>query len=388
MTVRTLRPSDAAALAWLHRSVGWGARSSVGWRWLAENPALKAHEAPLGWVVTDDRDRAIACLGNWVQRYRLGGRSLFGATGFNLIVPPSQRGRSRELLNAFLDQPGLFAAWTFNANPLSAPLYGRFGMTPWPATHAVKLAWITDPRACLEGRFWREVVRAAPAVAPHLGERLLNRRLWSSSTPALPPRVSLLTDFADRSRYAHFWAALSSEGRLLADRSPATLRWRLSDPDLARPPLVLAFNRGREITGVAMAAVGKGTVIDPPFLEILDLVALDGETEAVPALVQTLIANSRRLGAAKVRLQVASPRLLRQLGGLADTARREGGWGHCHVRFAPDAPDPALWSPTPYDGDYAVCLRQPRPAKDDGRGTLRPAPAQAAIRAWRQPKMT
>ena len=32
------------------------------------------------------------------------------------------------------------------------------------------------------------------------------------------------------------------------------------------------------------------------------------------------------------------------------------------MRFAPDGPDPALWSPTPYDGDYAMCLR-PLPFK-------------------------
>ena len=113
------------------------------------------------------------------------------------------------------------------------------------------------------------------------------------------------------------------------------------------------------ITGVAMAALTKGAAIDPPFLEILDLVAPKGEDEAIPALVETLIANARALGAAKVRLQVASPRLMEHLGSLAGQARREGGWGHCHVKFAADAPDPALWSPTPYDGDYAVCLREP-----------------------------
>lgn len=117
-----------------------------------------------------------------------------------------------------------------------------------------------------------------------------------------------------------------------------------------------------------MAAMAKGSAIDPPFLEILDLQVLDGEAEAAPALVRVLIDNARALGAAKVRLQVVSPRLLNQLGPLADSARREGGWGHCHVRFAADAPDPALWSPTSYDGDYAVCLREPPATTSANRG--------------------
>ena len=59
-----------------------------------------------------------------------------------------------------------------------------------------------------------------------------------------------------------------------------------------------------------------------------------------------------------MRLQVVTPRLLAQLGDLAKTARREGGWGHCHAIID----DPALaaaWAPTPFDGDYGICSRTP-----------------------------
>jgi len=359
MPVRPFRPSDEAEVRRLHLEVGWRPRSSEGWRWLRANPARRHDASPYGWVVADDADKAVAFLGNLEMRFELKGRALVGATGFNLIVPPSQRGRSRDLLDAFVKQTDVFAAWIFNANPLSAPLYKRFEMQPWPSTHALKLSWIVDPLACAEGRLWRTVVKAAPKLAPRLGERLMNPRLTTEPKLTLPPGVSTLSDLADRSRYADFWTALSNEGRLVADRSPATLRWRLSDPDLTRPPLLLAYNRGRRITGVTMAVLGKGAAIDPPFLEILDLVALEGETEAIPALVQTLIVNARTLGAAKVRLPLVSPRLLDQLGPLATAARREGGWGHCHVKFAVDAPDPELWSPTAYDADYAVCMREP-----------------------------
>ena len=39
-------------------------------------------------------------------------------------------------------------------------------------------------------------------------------------------------------------------------------------------PLVIAFNRGREITGYAMAMMAKSNILEPPVLEILDLEAL------------------------------------------------------------------------------------------------------------------
>jgi hypothetical protein len=70
-----------------------------------------------------------------------------------------------------------------------------------------------------------------------------------------------------------------------------------------------------------------------------------------------LIDAAPTLGAAKVRLQVVSPRLLSQLDGWERRARREGGWGHGHATFAADGLDPADWSPTPLDGDYLICLR-------------------------------
>lgn len=359
MPIRPLRLSDQAELSRLHAAVGWAARSSAGWRWLAANPGLADSLSPLGWVLTDTQDRAVACVGNAVQRFWLNGRAFYGATGFNLIVPPDRRGGSRDLIGAFVQQPGVFAAWTFNANPRSAPLYSRHDMQPWPATHAVKLSWVVDPLSCIQGCIWRRLIRAAPRTAPWLGERLLNRRLARSPRLRLPAGIAILTDLGDRSPYADFWTALAGEGRLVADRSPPVMRWRLSDPDQPRRPLVLAMHRGGRITGMAMAALSKASAIDPPFLEVLDLVALEDEAEAAPALMQALIDNARAMGAAKVRLQVVSPRLWDQLGPLVRRARREGGWGHCHARFAADAPDPTLWSPTPYDGDYALCLRPP-----------------------------
>jgi len=134
------------------------------------------------------------------------------------------------------------------------------------------------------------------------------------------------------------------------------LRWRLSDPDLTARPLHLARQIGGEITGHALALLGKGNSIEPPTLEIIDLEALDRDRAAIPALVSALLKHAPTLGAAKVRLPVVAEATLRDLGDLARKARREGGWGHCHAIVE----DPELaraWSPTPFDGDYAVCAR-------------------------------
>ena len=167
-----------------------------------------------------------------------------------------------------------------------------------------------------------------------------------------------LSDFSEASPYGEFWDRLSREDRLLADRSPAVLRWRMADPDLTLEQLLLAWVRDGRIVGMAMAQMTKTSLIEPPCLDIIDLIALETAPDAIARLARVLIDNARPLGAAKVRLQTVTPQMLDQLGDLTKTARREGGWGHCHVIID----DPALaaaWAPTPFDGDYGVCSRNP-----------------------------
>ena len=382
MVVRRFHPADVPAVNRLHRDVWWPERSPEGWRWLEDNPARQAIDAPAGWVVEAPDGGPAAFLGNFIQRFCLGDRQLYGATGFSVIVPPDQKGRSRDLIGTFVAQPGCFARYTLNANARSSPLYQRFGMVAWPPrTHALKLSWIINPAACLYSRGLRSLVARDPRAARWLGEQLMPRRTAAPDLDRsqLPDGVSVLEDLSDTSPYAGFWSALRDQGRLTADRSPALLRWRLSDPDLSVRPLHLVRRVGEDVTGHVLALLGKGNPIEPPTLEIIDLEALDRDRQAIPALVAALLRLAPALGAAKVRLQVVTETALRDLGDLARRARREGGWGHCHVAFAPDADGVDGWRPTPFDGDYSFCIRPlpRRPVTTPGRVSSKNAPLEA-----------
>lgn len=358
MSIRAITEADYPAIQSLHRGVGWPARSLAGWRWLHANPARQEIDAAAGWVVDGPDGQPAAHVGNLIHRFHLGGRRLHAATGFSIIASSRVKGVAHRLIRTFLDQPQVFATYTLNANPVSQPLYGRQGMRPWPdQTHALKLSWRIDLPALAIGRGLRQLHRIAPDLVIRMGERLMNERLGQVPRLRLPPGVTVLTRIGEGSPYDRFQQALGREGRLMGDRSPAMLKWRLADPDMTPPPLLLAFRRGDVITGYAMAQMAKSNIIEVPVLEIIDLEALAWDDEAIPALMKALAAAARPMGAAKVRMQVVSPLMLTRLGDWADTAAREGGWGHCHVRFAEDAPSPELWSPTPFDSDYAICLR-------------------------------
>lgn len=358
MQIRPITESDYPGVQALHRTVGWPQRSLAGWRRLHDNPIRRVIDAPAGWVADGPDGEIAAHAGNLIQRFHMGDRTFYGATGFSIIVSPAARGVSRKIIQTFTQQKGIFAAYTLNANGRSQPLYARQGLRPWPeTTHATKLSWPVAPLSLAMGRALKGLHRLLPDQVSRLPEQLMNDRLGCIPSFEPPKKVSVLTDFRDESRWTDFWRALNTSDRMLSDRSAEALRWRLADPDLTQPPLVLGYTHGDVIFGYAMAMMAKGNIIEPPVLEIIDLEALDGHADAIPTLMQGLMKAARAMGAAKVRLQTVAPRTLERLGNFARTSRREGGWGHCHVHFADDAPDPALWSPTPYDGDYAICLR-------------------------------
>lgn len=385
MSLRPFESRDFAAVNALHRGVWWPERSVAGWDWLAANPARMDIDAPAGWVVeheypTEGPHHAAAFIGNMVQRVWKDDVMHHVATGFSVIVPPTMRGKSRQLIRAVLNQPNIAAGYTLNANPRSAPLYSRHGMAAWPArTHDLKLSWVIDPIDCLRSRFLREAVRRAPRLADPYRERfmrsgrpsLADRALGRARPLRYPSQVTALTDLTDGSLYGDFWQSLKSEGRVVADRSPEILRWRTSDPDQTTPPVMLAYTRNGAVTGFAMAILTKATPIEPVVLEVLDLVALQDEPHAIPALMRGLVDLARARGAAKVRLQVVNEELKRRLGPWALAARREGGWGHGHIRFRDSGEILQNWSPTPFDGDHAFCQR-PAPVRRTKTGNRRP----------------
>lgn len=354
LTLRPFEPEDTPVVDALHRRVDWPVRSADGWAWLRANPA-RPEDFPIGWLAEGDGDAA-AFVGQHAQTFHAGPERLLGVTGYSIIVPPALRGAAGALIRRVMERPDAAFHYTLNANALSAPLYRRHGLRPWPPeTHDLKLAWMIDPVVCAAAGLVR---RLAPDRSGRPGpERLLNRRAVSPSDLVLPRYVEPLATFD--AQWNDFWRRLKETGALLADRSAVTMRWRLADPDRTSAPIMLLFRRDGAITGWVMAQMAKMSRHEPPVLDIIDLAATPGEPDAIQALTETLIRNARRLGAAKVRLQMVSPSIAAALGPLVKRARREGGWGHAHARLAPDRHPGLLtgWEPTPFDGDYGFCLR-------------------------------
>ena len=384
MTPRIGRPravtaDEGNALNTLHAAVGWPGRSLAGWRWMAASPVNAARQAPLGWVLDGPDGQPAAFIGNFLQQIVGTEGPVLACTGYSLIVAAAARGRAGALIRTLLRQQDVAVGFTLNANPLAAPLYPRLGFAPAPGpAHALKLSWTVDMRTAIAARACRWLGDQAPQLFADGREHLVSGRLARLDLPPLPPGVHSLEDISDEGDYARFWSALQAASPLISDRSPAVLRWRLANPDMPRPPVLIGMRTGGDLIATAYAVMSKQRTIDPPVLEIVDLQVLpDAAARALPPLMQALHAVARHQGASKLRLPVVSAPLLAGLGPWADRARREGGWGHGFMRWTdPSDPRARLWAPTACDGDYSFCLRPP-PAPPPASG---PAPSPACAR--------
>jgi len=369
--VRELKLSDGPAIGALCDWAWWPVRSEAGLAWLMSRPGGGTIPGPAGWVVERDGE-IVASVGNHIQAFSQGDQTFQGATGHSLLVRPDARGLSRNLIKKFVSQTEMFALYTLNANALSAPLYGLFGMKPWEgdAGHR-KYVWRVDPVGLMTERLlWKLGEMAGFERLKAGGERFADDSHWNASPQRLASGVAEVPTSQLDERFDRLWARLKSEDRLLAVRDRAALAWRLADPDLTRKPVLLGFEADGELAGYLLAFFSKQTQVDQPALEIIDVIAVrDLQARAVPALITSLVRSARDMGVARVRMSVVNP-ALEPLVAATPGAHRLDAHPHIHIRydqsFAETAPQ--SWYVTPYDGDYSFCLRPPpRPQAGAGR---------------------
>lgn len=388
--LRPFQLDDVPAVNALCDWAWWPQRSAAGWAWLAEGPPgarAPGDPGPAGWVCELDGEVS-AFLGNFVQRFHFGTKVLRGATGHTFLAHPRAKGAGRMVLRALAEQPDRFGVYLFNANAKSSGLYRHYAMEAWPAaTQDVKYSWWVDLAGVVGERLlWRySRLRGFDGVRTQ-GERFISDRLRHGAVTRLQPNVRVMFEQEVDGRFDGLWTRLQEDGRLLAARDSATLRWRLADPDLTRRPVLLGYEHEGRLAGYLLAYFSKQTEIDQPCLDIVDLIALaEHSAVAIPALVRTLVENAKALGVARVRLQTVSPVIDAILADLPG-AQRQVTHGHCHARFA-EGVDPAMiaaWQPTPYDGDYSFCLRPPPLVQTNTADTKTAAPKGGRRRLARE----
>ncbi len=364
LTLRDVTPDDLDAVNALHDAMWFPARSRQGWNWLMTGNPDQGGLSP-GKIAEHPENGIVGFIGNHGVRFFGRDAEFSAATGYSMLAKPEFPGVGVRLLGSLLRQKTGFGLFTLNNNKLAEKVYPRFRGEPlFPQTASLQLQWVTNPLLYVAGGMRRRIHAMRGYATSRHHERFSLSARAPVDTPGATPHVRQIDiDQLAASGIDAFWTRLSGDGRIHANRNLASLTWRLSNPDQAHSPIVLGFDRGDGIEGLLIAMLTKESEIAPPALTIMDLTAIaSSEAEALPALVRSALGIARARKLAKTVLPYLNPHALTALQDLAAPRFRQFGHVHAHVKFGQDAPRELLtahWAPTPWDGDFSFCVRQP-----------------------------
>jgi hypothetical protein len=358
--------SDFKAVRELKRRWGLVPDSFENWErlWL-HNPALQQtqHTLPIGWVL-EAEGRVVGYLGNIASSYAYGGRTLLAVTGHALVVEPAHRAVSLTLNAAFYRQKFVDLYLSTTAIAVVGKIARIFKSDALPQPDYEVLFWVLQP-----GPFAKHVMEklqlrpALSAVGGMLAstavrtDKIFRRRWPRRGLASLEIKETSIAEIGDD--FAALWAEKNREGgRLLADRSPGTLRWHFQTPgDRGHTRLLSCRARG-ELRGYAIVRSDPDDTAGLRRSVVADLIARNDDPATLNALCVAAYDHSKHAGS----------HILEVLG-FPQSVRGVCSQWNPYFRKYPSCPfyykaaDPILhqellddrkWYASPFDGDTTL----------------------------------
>jgi hypothetical protein len=364
-----LRPalfSDFEAVAQLKRRWEMDADSLENWERLwRHNPAL-AHapkDRPIGWVLEAGGTLA-GYLGNISLSYHFGDKAISAVTGHGLVVEPGYRAQAATLMAAFYRQKGVDLYLGTSAVPEVNRIARAFKADALPQADYDKVFfWVLRPYVFARGLVDRVgilpafagAVAASVSIAMRMDAWL--RRRFPQPNPTGFQMSEITVEEIDTD-FEYFWTEkLREDQRMLADRSPASLRWHFEIPGDPGSARVLCCRKDGKLRGYAvirhdLEAGGRQKS------RVADLLALHNDVEVVKALIVSAYNHAKRSGS-----------YILELMGFPSSIRRVCSQWNPYVRSYPESPfhykaadanlhavlsDGAAWYASPFDGDATL----------------------------------
>lgn len=365
--LREARFSDFQAVAELKQRWGLNAESFENWERLwRRNPALTRNhpERPIGWVLEAD-GAVVGYLGNISLLYRFDDKTLTAVTAHGLVVDPAYRALGLTLVAAYFRQKSvdLFISTTAIEAVGKIALAFKSSALPQPDYETV-MFWVLRPqgfaRALVKklemgpvlSRIGSTVIAAAVAA-----DKTVRRRWPRGSSTSLAVSEIAVDEIGDE--FQTLFNEKQKEGRrLLADRSPATLRWHFEIPGDKGSARVLCCRNGAELLGYAIMRSDTKPENGLRTSVIADLVAKRDDPEVVKALWVAAYDAARQAGSHVLEV-LGFPPGIRHEGSPWNPYRRK--YPACPFYYkAADATlhqtlsDAALWYASPFDGDATL----------------------------------
>lgn len=366
--LREAQFSDLEGVMELRRRWGLSADSPENWdRLWRRNPALAQIpcKPAIGWVL-EAEGRVVGYLGNIPLLYHYGDRTLTAVTGSGLVAEPAYRAAAVSLNAAFYRQKSVDLYLTTTAIGTVGKMAQAFKSVPLPqADYDSMLFWVLQPHA-----FAKVVMKKLELKATLSGlggmltslavgtDTVVRRRRPSPDSTTLAVKDIAVHEIGDD--FQGLWTQkLKEPPRLLADRSPATLRWHFDFPgDRGSARVFCCYKKG-ELAGYAVIRHEPPNSVNGLRRSIIaDMLVREDD----PAVIRSLWL------AAYDHAHKAGSHIFEILGFPASIRRLCAQW-HPYLRKYPECPffykaaDPALhttlsdgmaWYASPFDGDTTL----------------------------------
>jgi hypothetical protein len=365
--IREASFSDFSAVAALKQRGGLVADSFENWERLwRHNPALteSQNNRPIGWVLEAD-GAVVGYLGNISLLCRFGDRTLTAATSHGLVVDPPYRSLGLTLIAAFFRQKSvdLFLSTSAIESVGKIAIAFKSSSVPQPDYDTV-LFWVLRPRPFARALMKKlQLKPAVSGIAEILAsiavgtDKILRKRRPKRSSALFAMSEITITEISDD--FQALWMEKANETpRVLADRSPATLRWHYEIPGDRGSLRVLCCHKNGELVGYAMVRSDTDEMSGLRKSMIADLVARQDDPEIVRALC--VAAHDYAKSAGSHVLEVT---------GFPSSIRAVCSQGNPYSRKLPACPffykaadpilhktlsDPGAWYACPFDGDATL----------------------------------
>jgi hypothetical protein len=344
MAPTRLRPAalrDYERIAGLARAHGLDVPVFEDWSGLwRDNPVRtrRGKDYPIGWVLETERGEMVGCMGTVHAPYTFRGQDLTAAVARAWFVYPSYRPMALELMDAYLNQPGVDLVLN---NAVSAPAHDAFAQfcSPVPLGRWDRISyWVTRH----------------PTLAKELPR--------STSSPTI--------EAVDRfdSRFDTFWKELRRQNPdvLLADRSADVLSWHFAAPMRKGRLWTFTASRGgnlrayctltRQDHAFRLPALPYGDT-QLPGMRLVDYQSIEPEIDFLPDFLRAALERCRSEDLDILEMLGRGVPKMRVVDECAPHCEELENWKF-YYRAADAALDgelrrPERWDPSGYDGDVS-----------------------------------
>ncbi len=370
--VREARFSDFEAVSALKQRWGMDADSLENWERLWHgNPALLYSEVkrPIGWVLEAD-GAIVGYMGSISLQCSYGEKTLTAVASHGLVVDTAYRAMSVTLVAPFYRQKSVDLYLATSAIEAVGKLARAMKCSTLPQEeYESVLFWVLRPypfaRMLMSklnlGPASTRVGSVLTAMAVSCDKVLRRRRPRPSSVRRSATRFTM-TEIAPRDigdDFESLWAAkLNEPPRLLAERSPAALRWHFEIPGDRGSARVLCCHEGGRLVGYAVVRTDTDPETGLRKSIIADTLVRHDDPSIVRALWAAAYESARLAGSDVLEVMGFPPAIRKVCAAWNPYVRKYPACPYFYKAADPELhaalADGEAWYATPFDGDATL----------------------------------